>query len=144
MTLQAKWVPHGGPEYEAIVALRREVLRKPLGLDFTAEQLASEAAELFLGLWEGKRLLGCLLLRDDGGGNVRMRQVAVAASAQGRGIGRLLVLESETEARRRGFKRMVLHARQTAVAFYQKLGYAAEGETFEEVGLPHRFMRKDF
>ncbi len=58
----------------------------------------------------------------------RMRQVAVAADAQGRGIGRLLVAEFEAEAIRRGAARVTLHARQTAVAFYERLGYAVEGE----------------
>jgi predicted GNAT family N-acyltransferase len=71
-----------------------------------------------------------------------MRQVAVAVDAQGRGIGRLLVAEAEAESRRRGWTRMVLHARDAAIPFYLKHGYATEGEPYLEVGIPHRTMAK--
>ena len=37
---------------------------------------------------------------------------------------------------------MTLHAREAAVPFYERLGYLSEGEPFDEVGLPHRAMRK--
>jgi predicted GNAT family N-acyltransferase len=49
---------------------------------------------------------------------------------------------SEEVARQRGFDRIVLHARDTAVAFYLRLGYQLEGEPFEEVGILHRRMAK--
>jgi predicted GNAT family N-acyltransferase len=35
-----------------------------------------------------------------------------------------------------------MHARQTAVGFYQKLGYSITGEPFEEVTIPHYIMEK--
>ena len=136
-----RWIAHGSPAYDALVELRRAVLRRPLGLDFTREQLAAESRQLHLGAWEGEAPVGCLALLVDGAA-ARMRQVAVAPEAQGRGIGRRLVLEAEDEARRRGAARMELHARQTAVAFYERLGYCAEGGLFTEVGLPHRLMSK--
>ncbi|MBI4347495.1 MAG: GNAT family N-acetyltransferase [Elusimicrobia bacterium] len=137
-----RWVGHGTPEYERLVDLRREILRKPLGLVFTPEQLAAESDQLHLGAWDGERALGCLVLRIASADSVVMRQVAVAAEAQRRGIGKLLVDESEREARRRGLARMSLHARETAVPFYERLGYHIEGEPFTEVGLPHREMAK--
>jgi predicted GNAT family N-acyltransferase len=37
---------------------------------------------------------------------------------------------------------VVLHARETAVSFYKKLGYTKEGNVFEEVGIPHWKMTK--
>ena len=36
---------------------------------------------------------------------------------------------------------MVLHARQTAVPFYERLGYETYGEPFVEVTIPHIAMR---
>ena len=41
-----------------------------------------------------------------------------------------------------GYEEIVLHARETALGFYQKLGYETEGDSFTEVGLPHSAMRK--
>jgi GNAT superfamily N-acetyltransferase len=143
MAVELRWAPFGGPEQAALVVLRREVLRKPLGLDYSPEQLALEASELHLGLWNGEKALGCLLLRDEGAGVVRMRQVAVSSKLQGNGLGRMLVAEAEAEARHRGWIRMILHSRPNAVRFYEKLGYRAEGELFEEIGIAHRLMAKN-
>jgi len=37
---------------------------------------------------------------------------------------------------------MFLHARDTAVGFYEKRGYVREGDFFLEVSLPHITMTK--
>jgi len=58
------------------------------------------------------------------------------------GVGAALVHESEAEARRRGYRGMMLHARDIAVGFYERLGYGRIGEPFVEVGIPHQEMGK--
>lgn len=136
------WIAHLSPAYALAVALRRDLLRKPLGLEFTVAQLALEQDSLHLACFEGELLVGTLLLTPRTGEVVQMRQVAVHADRQGKGIGQRLVLESEAEARRRGYRTMLLHARETAVVFYAKLGYARVGEGFVEVGIPHQAMEK--
>jgi predicted GNAT family N-acyltransferase len=35
-----------------------------------------------------------------------------------------------------------LHAQVQALPFYEKAGFRAEGEVFDEAGIPHRRMRK--
>jgi predicted N-acetyltransferase YhbS len=140
--IRLSWIQHGTPEYLSMISLRRAILRRPLGLDFTPEQLESEDRDLHLAAWEEDQLVGCLLLTNRGEAVVQMRQVAVLESRQGQGIGRALVLECEEEARRRGFTRMMLHARDTAVPFYERLGYRSVGEPFVEVTIPHQEMEK--
>lgn len=135
-------VQHGSPEYWATVELRDVVLRKPLGLQFSREELAAEGESHHLAGYRDQRLIACLVLRPLAQGEIRMRQVAVAAQWQARGIGRALVEFSETVARRLGFERMTLHARDTAVPFYEKLGYVRVGEPFEEVTVVHWAMEK--
>jgi GNAT superfamily N-acetyltransferase len=71
-----------------------------------------------------------------------MRQLAVVPELQKRGIGTALVEYSEDLARKAGYRRMILHARETAVAFYEKLGYSRLGDRFEEVTIPHWAMEK--
>jgi len=137
-----KWVGRGEPEYAAILELRRDVLRRPLGLDFSPQDIAAEKDDLFLSLWDGEFLAGCLLLRDKGRGVAQMRQVAVAEGRRGRGFGRMLVEEAEAECRRRSFGRVILHARADAEEFYWRLGYRAEGEPFVEIGIRHQLMAK--
>jgi predicted GNAT family N-acyltransferase len=36
----------------------------------------------------------------------------------------------------------MMHARKTAVPFYERIGYQVAGEEFLEVGIPHYEMRK--
>lgn len=136
-------IEFGTPEFDAAVRLRYEVLRRPLGLDYTAEQLAEEYDQLHLAAFERSgALIAYLNLTPKDERDVKMRQVAVAPDWQGRGVGQALVRHSENLARERGFSRMMLHARETAVPFYEKLDYRRKGERFEEVTIPHFYMEK--
>jgi predicted GNAT family N-acyltransferase len=49
---------------------------------------------------------------------------------------------AENVARDRGYKKLSMHARKSAIGFYQKLGYEIVGEEFEEVTIPHYEMQK--
>ena len=124
------------------VELRRQVLRLPLGLDFTEEQLGSEIDSFhFIGEVEGIVLATAIATPIDLE-NVKIRQVAVSKSQQGKGYGRDIMLFAEEWAKELEYKTIVLHAREVVVNFYLKLGYELFDEPFEEVGIPHRKMRK--
>jgi ribosomal protein S18 acetylase RimI-like enzyme len=135
-------VEHDSAAYWATVDLRDSILRKPLGLRFEPEELEAEKDSRHIACYRGGRLVGCLVLRPIAGGDVRMRQVAVVTDLQGQGIGTALVKHAEALARKSGYCRIVLHARETAVPFYEKLGYSRIGNGFEEVTIPHWAMEK--
>ena len=131
------------PEYDEAVALRDEVLRRPLGLHFTPEQLAQEYDQLHLAAFDDTgRLVGYINLTPQEGHVIQMRQVAISPTLQGSGIGTKMVAESEKIAIARGYSKMMLHARDTAVPFYLRLGYQVVGEPFEEVTILHFHMEK--
>ena len=131
------------PEYDESVALRYDVLRKPLGLEFTPEQLSPEWSDLHLAAFDvSGKMVAILILTPINKEVVKMRQVAVAAGQQGRGVGTALVEQSEQLARDLDFQEISLHARELAVPFYLRLGYEKVGEMFEEVGIPHYKMKK--
>lgn len=135
-------VDHGSPGYWATADLRDAVLRKPLGLRFFSEELEAEKDSRHVACYHGERLVGCLVLQLLGDREVRMKQVAVVPDLQRNGIGTAMVKYSEALARRVGFTRMVLHARETAVPFYERQGYSRLEERFEEVTVPHWMMAK--
>lgn len=135
-------IPHGGSEYRQTVSLRDEILRQPLGLKFDPAELAAEGGLFHLGCWAEGKLVAGVVLQPDGEKRIRLRQFAVAQAHQGQGIGRALNGFAEAFAKDRGFREILLHARATAIGFYGRLGYQVEGETFQEVGLPHKTMRK--
>ena len=122
------------------IGLRYEVLRKPLGMFFSPDELFGEANQIHVGLLQEDRILAVLLLKMLEGNVAKMRQVAVSEPLQGKGLGKQLVRLSEEICRQKNVKRIELHARQTAVPFYLALGYQTEGPEFEEVGIPHLKM----
>lgn len=133
----------GSPGWREMVALRTQVLRAPLALSYSDAQLASEADQLHLALWLGPLLAGTLLVvPPDVAGDGKLRQMAIRPGLQHGGLGTLLVRRGEDELRRRQATGVRLSARVTAIGFYQRLGYVAEGEPFLEVTLPHRLMRR--
>ncbi len=73
---------------------------------------------------------------------IKLRQMAVENSQQGKGIGATMMNFAENVARDRGYKVMAMHARKTATGFYEKLGYRVEGDEFQEVTIPHYLMKK--
>ncbi len=139
---QIRVVDYGSPAYADIVSLRFEVLRKPLNLQFTAEQLALEKDYFHLGLYKNNMLVACLMLVFEGR-KMKMKQVAVLPSEQGKGYGAKLVLAAEAFAKDMNCSLMYCHARDTAVPFYQKLQYQKVGDMFEEVTIPHFQMEKN-
>jgi len=138
--IEVKPILHGSRDYEAEVELRSAILRRPLGLSFSADELAAEADSHHIGSYVDGHLVGCLVLTPLDVRRIQMRQVAVDERFKGRGIGRAMVKYSEDLARKLGFGEMVLHARETAVPFYEQLGYAKVGDPFTEITIPHRDM----
>ncbi len=139
-----KNTPHNSTEYLKTVSLREELLRKPLGMKFSKEELALEKDQVHLSLWEDEELLGCLVMVKSSQKRWKMRQVAVRADLQGKGIGQKLILASERWLLARGVTEIYLHAREPVVQFYEKLGYQIEGDRFYEVSIPHFLMNKRF
>jgi GNAT superfamily N-acetyltransferase len=137
-----KIIDHGTVEYRQMVKLRDDILRKPLGLGFTPEELESERDNLLIAAFEDERMLGCCMLVEEKPGLARLRQMAVLNDLQGKGIGRALMNFAENIARDRGFKTICMHARANAVGFYEKVGYRVSGDQFMEVTIPHFLMEK--
>lgn len=138
-----KIIDHGSPEYNQMVDLRYNVLRKPLGLTFTNDDLEKEKEDVLMGCFDEEKLEGCCLLTKAAEDALRLRQMAVADGLQGKGIGRVLMNFAENIARDMGNKKIKMHARKTAVGFYERLGYKINGSEFEEVSIPHYVMEKE-
>ncbi|HKZ65124.1 MAG TPA: GNAT family N-acetyltransferase [Chitinophagaceae bacterium] len=138
-----KIIDYGSAEYQQMVKLRDTILRKPLGLGFTAEDLEKEKDNMLIGAFEDERMLGCCMLVEEQPDIVRLRQMAVLNDLQGKGIGRALMNFAENLARDRGYKIIRMHARDNAIGFYEKVGYKVKGDKFIEITIPHYIMEKD-
>lgn len=133
---------HASPEYEGAKAVRQEVLRAPLGLVLNEKDTAGEETQLHVVAVLAGTTIGTVSLKGLEAGTMKLRQMAVSSRAQGLGVGAALVRRAEAETKARGYTRIECHARVSAIPFYEKLGYAQEGETFLEIGQPHIKMHK--
>jgi predicted GNAT family N-acyltransferase len=138
-----KIIDHGTAEYQRMIRLRDEILRKPLGLGFSPDELEKEKSNLHIAAYEDDQMLGCCMLVEEEPQTVRLRQMAVINDLQGKGIGRALMQFAENLARDRGYKKITMHARKNALGFYEKMGYKKIGKEFHEITIPHYVMEKE-
>ncbi|MCC6186905.1 MAG: GNAT family N-acetyltransferase [Chitinophagaceae bacterium] len=128
--------------YAQVYDLRHQVLRVPLGLSLHNEDTSADKEDDIWVAVIDTKVVACLMLKNMGGNRLKLRQMAVAADMQGKGLGKQLITNAENDARKKGVLEIHLHARQYAEAFYQKLGYTSYGAPFAEVGIPHTAMQK--
>jgi GNAT superfamily N-acetyltransferase len=140
--MAVKLIDYGSKDYDQMIALRYALLRKPLGLNFIDDELEKEAKDILIGCFDEDKLEGCCLLTETEPGLVRLRQMAVLSGLQGKGIGKVLLQFAENIARDRGFKKISMHARKTAIGFYEKSGYKVVSKEFQEISIPHYLMEK--
>lgn len=137
-----KQIDHGTKEYLQMVKLRNEILRQPLGLSLSPDELAMEKEDILIGAFDDDEMLACCMLTKADKNSLRLRQMAVQNNLQGKGIGASMMNFAEIITRDKGYKKLIMHARETAVGFYEKLGYRVVGNKFTEVTIPHYVMEK--
>lgn len=137
-----KQIDHGTKEYQQMVDLRYEILRKPLQLSFDPAELDNEKNDILIAAFEEEKMLGCCLLTQVQKDCVRLRQMAVQNNLQGKGIGASMMNFAEHVARDAGFRKLIMHARKSAIGFYEKFGYKVSGDEFIELSIPHCIMEK--
>jgi ribosomal protein S18 acetylase RimI-like enzyme len=125
------------------------VLWKPLGLPRDARRsFALEGAELELVACEDGLVVGGLVAVRQPGGEIELRHLAVAAHAQGRGIGRALVTELCRRAAAEGCPRVLVTARSSSAGFFRALGFsvlprpAPSHPAFAARGIGFKLMEK--
>ncbi|MCD2424044.1 GNAT family N-acetyltransferase [Niabella pedocola] len=137
-----KIIDHGSKEYQQMVELRNEILRKPLGLLLTEEDINADKNNILIGAFEDEKMLGCCMLVKQSGQIVLLRQMAVIFDLQGKGIGRALMQFAENIARDMGYREISMHARKNAAGFYEKMGYRESSNEFTNLTIPHIVMKK--
>ena len=130
-------IDFGSSRYNELVELRYKILLEPLGLKFLDSFRAKEANYLHIGCIEqlDDKLVGGLILAPLDNEKIRLMQVAVDTVYRGEGVGRELVKYAEKRAKEAGYSQIIMHAMLSVVGFYEKLGYHAEGDIFDEQGI---------
>ncbi len=116
--------------------------------------VAEQAVPLELEMDEYDDIAVHFLLRDadqvpratarllDKHGRAKIGRVAVVKDSRGLGLGLKLMQFVMDEAKRRGFTEAVLDSQTYAIPFYERLGFVAEGDEFDDADIPHFLMRR--
>jgi predicted GNAT family N-acyltransferase len=90
--------------------------------------------------YEGGQCIGTGRLVHLDNGQAQIGRMAVLARFRGQGVGKQILSELLELAKREGASKLILHSQITAIPFYEKLGFKAEGPSYEEAGITHRNM----
>ena len=137
-----KLIDVGSTDYESMKKLRFDVLLNPIGVPISYIDPEKERTDLLLGAYINDQLIGCCVLTPLDKETIQLRQMAVHPDQQGKGIGAAIVTFAENLSKEKGFERLMVHARDVVIPFYQKSGYVIKGEQFTEVGINHHRMEK--
>jgi predicted GNAT family N-acyltransferase len=136
-----KIVKFGSAEYKKSVALREEVLLKPLGLFFTPDELELEKNQIHIAGYLGEELCSTAILTPEEDA-LKMQRVATKSHLQNKGIGSALLMFCEEYAQKHRYKSIYCYSRGPAISFYLKNKFALEGDPFDADGIPHHKMRR--
>ena len=122
------------------LALRRTVFMEEQGVSLADEMDGRDEDALHvLATLDGKPL-GCarILIAEN---VAAIGRVCVLKDARGTGLGAAIIMACLEIARQQpGLTRAKLGAQTHAMAFYEKLGFAAFGPVYDDAGIPHRDM----
>ena len=128
-------------ELADVLALRFAVFCEEQGVPEELEHDGDDATAAHLVLDDGGRVIGtCRLIGS--GARIRLGRMAVARERRGEGLGALLLAHAHEVAASAGAREVELHAQVDVRGFYERAGYTAEGEVFEEAGIAHVTMRR--
>jgi ribosomal protein S18 acetylase RimI-like enzyme len=120
-------------EWTAYYDLRYRILRRPWNQPPGSERLADDGEEGVVhraAFTPAGQLLGTGRLHFPEPGLGQIRMMAVAPEATRLGVGAAICQELEQAAFARGAKRILLEAREAAVGFYERLGYAVIEQSY--------------
>jgi GNAT superfamily N-acetyltransferase len=123
---------------DACLPLRQQVLWPALPLAACA--LPEDASGAHYGAFDGAQLVcvGSFFVQQ--ANRARLRKFATAASHQRRGIGTALLRRACYDLHEQGVQSLWFDARQSAQAFYCRLGFSPEGAPFLKQGVPYLRM----
>jgi N-acetylglutamate synthase-like GNAT family acetyltransferase len=136
--------PISQDEWESYYRLRFTILRAPWNQPLGSEVLADESEAIHAMVLEDDQIIGVARMHKSGENQGQVRCVAVAAEAQGKGVGKAIMSHLEGRAKEMGMQEIVLEARENAVPFYKSMGYVIEKESYLLFGeIQHYRMKKE-
>jgi len=114
-----------------IIDLRYAVLRLPWNKPKDTATDDLELSSINAYIEQDGEVIACGRVQDNGLGLGQIRYMAVHPNYQGKGLGKLIVIKLEEEAKAIGLKSIELQARENALGFYTGQGYEVKETSFK-------------
>lgn len=123
--------PASEQDWNAYYDLRYRILREPLGKERGSERHEGDETGIHFALYENTVLIAVARLDRVDETICQARFVAVESHFQGKGYGRKIMTALEKEAVNLEYRKLILHARDYALPFYERLGYTLVGPSYK-------------
>ncbi|MCD1147377.1 GNAT family N-acetyltransferase [Peptoniphilus sp. KCTC 25270] len=144
MAIYAKPIPYAGEEYDRLLKIRNRLIYKPWNKDVNQEVQYSDIESYFYGLYDDGLLIGGASYRYLPEEIIRIQDIAIEPTYQGRGHGSALLSFVEAHLDKEDTKTIVLESRRSVMPFFEKNGYEFEAKTETETDVLLLRMEKDY
>ncbi len=128
--------------YEDALTIRYQVFVDEQQVPAELELDELEAASLHAVLYQAEKAIATARIYELKENLYKVQRVAVLKEFRNKGIGRLLMEELEKKVRLENGIQLTLGSQNTAIPFYEKLGYNISSDEFMDAGIPHHMMTK--
>lgn len=131
------------PDYYATLQLREDVMRKPLGILLSAEDIKDDCMRTHIGGYYNDKLVCTCSFKIIHKKIAHIYSICVKQELQNRGVGQQLINFTEKYVKLRGVARLYVEGRKSAKKFYQKCGFSPCGSEYIDMNILHQDMRKN-
>lgn len=143
LIMKIKWTDDAkSTTYKDALAIRYKVFVEEQKVPADLEIDEFEESSLHLVLYAENDPIATARIYELANDIYKVQRVAVLKEHRTSGIGTILMKEIEQKAKIRKAKELTLGSQNTAIPFYEKLGYQISSEEFMDAGIPHHSMTK--
>ena len=124
--------------YAFLVRQEVFILEQGVPAELELDEFDSSAAHVLA--YQDAHCIGTGRLLNLSAKQAQIGRMAVLAKFRGKGVGKQILRKLVELAASQGAREIILHSQVSAIPFYEKLGFQAQGNVYDEAGIPHRNM----
>ena len=133
-------IDFASPTFDEYIKMRYDEILEPLGLDWDEETILEEEKLEHYGLFDVDfQFLGGVQLDPE---HATIKQLVIRKDIQKKGLGSFVLKELEKIAVAKHMEQISLLAQKAVLSFYEKQGFAKEGNLKNIAGIEHQLMTK--
>ena len=126
--------------YQEAYRIREKVFIQEQGVPEEMELDGLDPTSKHALAYQGKLCVGTGRLVHLDNHHAQIGRMAVLSDFRNQGVGKAILRHLIALAQAEGVLTLMLHSQVSVIPFYAKLGFIAQGPTYEEAGIPHRNM----